>query len=217
MRNAHTRVEAQIAEGCAALSGGDILPLGGLFVARAQPGNRPLVLREAEAHQFRWFNYLKLQGIAPIVVLNNAHRIDAQNLRCVVEGTSSLRFVLICQPVGSLRELEAALGLTRESLLGWGLGELASACTAAGTFGSAATLGRLLALTRGMPLYVESAAREHAGDLEQLCNTPEQQTNTAETAQDVVLEKAFDALSAQSKDAGVSGSSAGNAHAQISA
>lgn len=55
MRIAHAQVEAQIAEACAALSGGDITPLGGLFVARAQPGNRPLILREAEAYQFRWF------------------------------------------------------------------------------------------------------------------------------------------------------------------
>lgn len=150
-------------------------------------------------------NYLHRQSMAPIVVLDNAHRIDAQSLRRVVEGTSSLRFVLLCQPVGSLREIEATLGLTRESLLGWGLDELASACSAAGAFGSAATLGRLQALTRGMPLFVESAARiavrEHAGDLEQLCHTLEQQTNTAETAQEVILEKVFDALPQQSKDA----------------
>ena len=149
--------------------------------------------------------YLHRLGITPIVVLDNAHRIDAQCMRRVVESTSSLRFVLLCQPVGSLRELEATLGLTRESLLGWGLDELASACTAAGTFGSAATLGRLQALTRGMPLFVESAARiaarEHAGDLEQLCHDLEQQTNTAETAQEVILEKVFDALPPQSKDA----------------
>ena len=150
-------------------------------------------------------NCLQRQGMEPIVVLDNAHRMDAQSLRRVVEGTTSLRFVLLCQPVGSLRELEATLGLTRESLLGWGLDELASACTAAGTFGSAATLGRLQALTRGMPLFVESAARiaarEHAGDLEQLCHDLEQQTNTAETAQEVILEKVFDALPPQSKDA----------------
>lgn len=149
--------------------------------------------------------HLHRQGIEPIVVLDNVHRIDAQSLRRVVEGATSLRFVLLCQPVGSLRELEATLGLTRESLLGWGLDELASACAAAGTFGSAATLGRLQALTRGMPLFVESAARiaarEHAGDLERLCHDLEQQTNTAETAQEVILEKIFDALPPQSKNA----------------
>lgn len=150
-------------------------------------------------------SYLHRQGIEPIVVLDNVHRIDAQSLRRIVESATSLRFILLCQPVGSLRELEATLGLTRESLLGWGLDELASACTAAGAFGSAATLGRLQALTRGMPLFVESAARiaarEHAGDLEQLCHALEQQTNTAETAQEVILEKVFDALPPQSKDA----------------
>ncbi|WP_169748351.1 ATP-binding protein [Xenophilus azovorans] len=149
--------------------------------------------------------YLRRQGMAPIVVLDNAHRIDAQNLRRMVEVTSALRFVLLCQPAGSLREVEATLGVTRESLMGWGLDELASACTAAGAFGSASTLGRLQTLTRGMPLFVESAARiaarDYGGDLQQLCIALEQQTNTAETAQEVILEKVFDSLPSQSKDA----------------
>ena len=190
-----------------ALASSLVRELAAKLVGASDPVRREILLPGASGLESLTTldNYLYRQGMQPIVVLDNAHRIDAQSLRRVVEGTASLRFVLLCQPVGSLRELEATLGLTRENLLGWGLDELASSCSAAGTFGSAATLGRLQALTRGMPLYVESsariAAREHAGDLEQLCNALEQQSNTAETAQEVILEKVFDALPQQSKDA----------------
>lgn len=149
--------------------------------------------------------YLHRQGLEPVVVLDNAHRIEAESLRRVVDGTSALRFVLLCQPVGSIREVEATLGLVRENLSGWGLDEVASACTAAGAFGSAAVLGRINSLTRGMPLFVESAARiassEYGGDLEQLCNSLDQQTHTVETAQEAILEKVFDAMPAINKEA----------------
>lgn len=149
--------------------------------------------------------HLRQQGLEPVVVLDNAHRIDAESLRRVIESTSALRFVLLCQPVGSIREIEARLGLIRENLNGWGLDEVASACTAMGAFGSAVTMGRLQTLTRGMPLFVESAARiacrEHNGDLEQLCTSLEQQTHTVETAQEAILEKVFDELPAATKEA----------------
>lgn len=149
--------------------------------------------------------YLHRQGFEPVVVLDNAHRIEAESLRRVVDGTSALRFVLLCQPLGSIREVEATLGLVRENLRGWGLDEVASACTAAGAFGSAVTMGRIKSLTRGMPLFVDSAARiassEYGGDLEQLCNSLEQQTNTVETAQEAILEKVLNSMSATTKDA----------------
>ncbi len=99
--------------------------------------------------------HLHRLGLEPVIVLDNAHRISADSLRRSVTDTSALRFVLLCQPVGSIREVEVALSLVRENLNGWGLDEVASACTAAGAFGSAVTMGRVQSLTRGMPLRRE--------------------------------------------------------------
>jgi len=66
-------------------------------------------------------------------------------------------------------------------------------------------MGRLKALTGGMPLFVQSAAgiavSEYEGDVAQLCDSLEGQTNTAETAQEVILARVFDALPGTARDA----------------
>lgn len=142
--------------------------------------------------------FLGREGLTPVVVLDNAHRVGAESLQRIVNATTTLRFVLLCQPTGSTKEIEAILGLGRESLNGWNLDELADAVVRGGGWGSAATMARLRTLTGGMPLFVQSAARiavsEYEGDVEQLCDSLEGQTNTAETAQEVILARVFDAL-----------------------
>lgn len=123
----------------------------------------------------------------------------------IVNVTTALRFFLLCQPTGSIKEIETILGLNRETLKGWSLDELANAVADAGGRGNAATMGRLKTLTGGMPLFVQSAARivvnEYGGDIEQLCDSLEAQTNTAETAQEVILARVFDALPPVTRDA----------------
>lgn len=149
--------------------------------------------------------YLKGQGLEPVVVIDNAHKVEADSMRRAFEGLTSLRFVLLCQPIGSTREIEAITGIAIEHLNGWGLDEIAAACSAIGATGSAAVFGRLQLLTGGSPLFVESAARiaarEHGGDLEAFCTSIEQLSQTAETAQDIILEKVFDALPERTKNA----------------
>lgn len=149
--------------------------------------------------------FLGREGLTPVVVLDNAHRVGAESLQRIVNATTTLRFVLLCQPIGSTKEIEAILGLVRESLNGWSLDELADAVVRAGGRGSAATMGRLKTLTGGMPLFVQSAARiavsEYDGDVGQLCDSLERQINTAETAQEVILARVFDALPGIARDA----------------
>lgn len=149
--------------------------------------------------------FLDREHLAPVVVLDNAHRIHAESLQRIMNVTSTLRFVMLCQPTGSTNEIEAVLGLTRENLNGWSLDELADVVALAGGRGNAATMGRLKALTGGMPLFVQSAARiatiEYDGDIELLCDSLESQTNTAETAQEVILARVLNALPATTRDA----------------
>ncbi|BEP62340.1 hypothetical protein GmRootV213_28940 [Variovorax sp. V213] len=149
--------------------------------------------------------FLSRERLTPVVVLDNVHRVGAESLQRIVNVTTTLRFVLLCQPTGSTKEIEAILGLSRESLNGWSLDELADAVARAGGRGSAATMSRLKTLTGGMPLFVQSAARiavsEYDGDVEQLCDSLEVQTNTAETAQEVILARVFGALPGSARDA----------------
>ncbi|MGN7919694.1 SEC-C metal-binding domain-containing protein [Lysobacter sp. 22409] len=149
--------------------------------------------------------FLASRGLTPVVVLDNAHRIGAGSLQRIVNVTTALRFVLLCQPTGSTQEVEALLDLSRESLNGWSLDELALAIADAGGRGSAETIGRLKTLTGGMPLFARSAARiavsEYHGDVEQLCDSLERKTNTVETAQEVILSRVVDTLPNSARDA----------------
>lgn len=148
--------------------------------------------------------HLATQGRFPIVVIDNAHQIPAGNLHAVLEATSNLRFLLLCQPTAAIRELEALLGIARETLHGWDLDTLASEVVAIGARGSAETMGRLSLQTAGMPLFVQSAARiavqDYAGDAAQLCDALDSHTNIGETAQEVILSRTFDGLPGDARD-----------------
>lgn len=142
--------------------------------------------------------YIKHEGLSPIVVLDNVHRVSAESLKRMVDVTSALRFVLLAQPLGTLPEIEALLGLTRESLNGWSVDDVAAAAAAWGCRGDAATMGRLKTLTAGMPLFVRSATtiarEEYGGRIDQMCDAVDALTNLTQTAQEVILAKVFDAF-----------------------
>lgn len=142
--------------------------------------------------------YLKREGLSPIVVLDNVHRVSAESLKRMVDVTSALKFVLLAQPLGTLPEIEALLGLTREPLKGWGVDDVAAAAVGWGCQGDAATMGRLKTLTAGMPLFVRSAAtiarEECSGRIDQVCDAVDALTNLTRTAQEVILAKVFDAF-----------------------
>jgi predicted ATPase len=106
-----------------------------------------------------------------------------------------LRFLLLCQPAGSTRELEALLGIARETLRGWDMDTLASEVVAIGARGSAETMGRLSQQTAGMPLFVQSAARIAVQD-----NALDSQTHIGETSQEVILVRTFDGLPSGARD-----------------
>lgn len=138
------------------------------------------------------------QGLRPLIVLDNAHRVPADSLRGLADITTHLRFVLLCQPSPAVQELEVRLDIARESLLGWDIDVVAAEVDGAGGRGSAATYERLRMLTAGLPLYVQSAAKiatsEYGGDVARLCIELDAQTNTVETAQEIILTRVFDAL-----------------------
>jgi len=137
-------------------------------------------------------------GLTSTVVLDNVHRVPAESIQRLVNASVHLRMVLLSQPVGSLPEIEALLGIKREALNGWSVDEVAAASASWGCRGDATAMGRLRSVTGGMPLFVQSAAaiarEEYQGSVPELCNALEALTNTAETAQETILAKVFSAL-----------------------
>ncbi|MCI0911799.1 ATP-binding protein [Pseudomonas putida] len=142
--------------------------------------------------------HLEEQGIRPLVVIDNAHELPAADLQAVFGCTPNLRFILLCQPLGSIQELEQLCGLRRELLQGWSLDSVAAETSRLGAIGDIETLEKLRILTAGMPLYLQSAARlaaqDYAGDLARLCAALEQQATLETTVQELILTKVYQGL-----------------------
>lgn len=171
--------------------------LAAKFATPDPNGLRKILLPGASGYEaLRTFDtYLDQQGTTLLLVLDNAHRIPVENLRDVLNATKSISFVLLCQPHDNVRELEAVTGLQREALLGWDIDTVAAAVADHGGFATAQVYEQLRIYTGGLPLYVQSAAKiavtEYGGNIEALCAELQQQKNSVETAQEVILARVY--------------------------
>lgn len=142
--------------------------------------------------------FVHRQGARALVVLDNAHRVPAADLRTLFDATHHLRFVLLAQPAASIIELEAGIALSQELLHGWGLDQVAAEADAHQVRASAPTLGRVLALTGGLPLYVRTAMQlcvtQYGGDAAAMAASIEANTNLVQTAQELILTRSLDIL-----------------------
>jgi hypothetical protein len=171
--------------------------LAAKFAMPDRDGLRKILLPGASGYEaLRTFDtFLKQQGASVLLVLDNAHRVPVENLRDVLNATTCIRFVLLCQPHDNVRELEAMMGLEREALLGWDLDTVAAVVDDLGAFASAKGYARLRTYTGGLPLYVQSAAKiaalEYEGNVDTLCAELQRQENSIETAQEVILARVY--------------------------
>ena len=142
--------------------------------------------------------YLATHGKPAIVVLDNAHRVSASDLRTLIEATHHLRFVLLAQQGAVVSEVETLLHVEQEVLRGWSLDEVASEVAAQGAQATPIDLERLRALTGGLPLYVRTAAKlsvdQYGGDVARMCAAVEAQTHLVASAQELILSRLFDGL-----------------------
>ena len=87
------------------------------------------------------------------------------------------------------------MGLQREALRGWDIDTVAAAVGDLGGFATAQGYEQLRIYTGGLPLYVQSAAKiavtEYEGDVDALCAVLQQQENSVETAQEVILSRVY--------------------------
>ena len=171
--------------------------LAAKFVTLDRDGLRKILLPGASGYEaLRTFDiFLDQQGATLLLVLDNAHRVPVENLRDVLNATKCIRFVLLCQPHDNVRELEAVTGLRREALLGWDIDTVAAAVGDLGGFATAQGYDQLRIYTGGLPLYIQSAAKiavtEHEGNVDALCAELQQQENSVETAQEVILSRVY--------------------------
>lgn len=139
--------------------------------------------------------YLQNQGTTLLLVLDNSHRVPVEDLLDVLDATTRIHFVLLCQPHDNVRKLEAVTGVQREQLLGWDIDTVAAAVDNYGGFASAQGYEQLRSYTGGLPLYVESAIKiaiaEYKGNVDKLCAELQQHRHSIETAQEVILAQVY--------------------------
>lgn len=171
--------------------------LAAKYASKDRDGLHKILLPGSSGYEaLRTFDsFLKQQNVTLLLVLDNAHRIPVENLRDVLNAATNIRFVLLCQPHDNIRELEAVLDLQRETLLGWDIDTVAAAVNELGGFGTALGYEQLRTYTGGLPLYIQSASKiavsSYRGDIDALCAELQQQENSVETAQEVILARVY--------------------------
>lgn len=138
------------------------------------------------------------EGLHAHVVIDNAHRVPASDLQAILARGPNLRLLLLCQPGGDLGLLESRFDIRAETLSGWDEDTIAAAVEDAGCHADFADCERLSRLTGGLPFYVLNAAtvaaREYDGGIRAFCADVEAQTHIVETAQEIILKRAFEGL-----------------------
>jgi hypothetical protein len=140
--------------------------------------------------------HLQEADLTATLVLDNAHRVSANDLLSLIAGSQRLQFVLLAQPCPALARIEATLGIRAEPLLGWTNETAANEGASLGCRGDYQAYERLLALTGGLPLYVQNAlkisAESYDGDVARFCAAVEERTHIVETAQELILADVFE-------------------------
>jgi uncharacterized protein YecA (UPF0149 family) len=144
------------------------------------------------------------EGVYAHVVIDNAHRVPASEIEVIVARAPHLRFLLLGQPGAEIAALEARLAVRAEALHGWDEDTIAAAVHDAGCQADFGDCERLSRLTGGLPFYVLNAAsvaaREYGGSIRAFCVDVEAQTHVVETAQEIILRRAFEGLPAHARE-----------------
>jgi hypothetical protein len=185
---------AIVRECAAQLSGSRNISLNKIF-APGVTGLESLRSLDIAVHQ---------SGLSALLVIDNAHKVDAATLQSVLQATSHLKLVLLCHPTTMVSELETLTGSQREELKGWSLEDVAAEAAVFNCRGSIEAMDKLRMLTAGYPLFVQGALRlaagEYEGDLAALCGFVEQGIHGSATAQEVILARVFEGLSTTARN-----------------
>ena len=103
--------------------------------------------------------FVQDSGVSFIAVLDNVHRMDANELTNIVRVAPGIHWILLAQPWPDRPLLEANLTITAIPLRGWSVVEIAGEFLTNDCELTATQAEEIRHLTGGLPLYVQSAAR----------------------------------------------------------
>lgn len=171
---------------------GRLAAAGGNVGKLLVPGSSAVAILQALSRR------LANEAISATLVLDNAHRMPADDLVVVVDALASAQIILLARPEGETAATEARLQIAREELKGWSADTVAAAAFDAGCAADVADCQRLIELTGGLPLYVQNGliitVEDYQGRLRAFCTDLAASTQSRETAQELILSRVFDGL-----------------------
>jgi tetratricopeptide (TPR) repeat protein len=134
---------------------------------------------------------LASKSISLMIVLDNAHRANADDVVTILKALPSARWIVLSQPWPGRPILEASFGISAESLAGWPLPAIGAAFKEQGAAINPTLAAGFRHLTAGLPLYVQNAARiagtVYSGDAQKLYDNLKELTYSETTGQEAIL------------------------------
>ncbi len=96
---------------------------------------------------------------APVVVMDNVHQVEPEEIKRVIGACSNIRFILLAQPGSNATRLAAMMEIEVECLKGWDADTVASVFATEGSVIGPGTAKNWRLTTGGLPLYVKNSAR----------------------------------------------------------
>jgi hypothetical protein len=135
--------------------------------------------------------YIQRNGLILTTVLDNVHRMDANELIAIVRVAPSIRWTFLAQPWQGRTIIEAAMRIDVENLQGWSFREIAHEFSTFDCSLNPIQAERVRRVTGGLPLFVQSSAKMvrdyYAGDPDKFCDEVETLTHSKTTGQEAIL------------------------------
>ena len=135
--------------------------------------------------------FVQNSGVSFTAVLDNAHRMDANELTNILRVTPAIHWILLAQPWPDRPVLETNLNIRAISLRGWSVVEIAGEFLTNDCELTATQAEEIRLLTGGLPLYVQNAARivrdYYKSDVENFLAEMRALTHVHGTGQEAIL------------------------------
>lgn len=140
-------------------------------------------------------------GSSVTLVLDNVHVASVEDVLGLVQAVAPVSVILLARPHRVIEEIEAIAGVAREDLNGWSIETVAEEAAANGCRIDPRQAQALLDLTGGLPLYIQNAVSlsrdQYGGSVGDFVSDLSAATHVVETAQEIILGRAFDGLEAE--------------------
>jgi len=189
----------------------DVIDLHGSALAKAlarelvarfllgQPEGSPLLPALSSIEALQYLNGRLEPDLAPVVVMDNVHRVQPEEIKLVIGACPNIGFILLAQPGSTATQLAAILEIEAECLKGWDADTVALVFATEGAVMGPGLANNWRLTTGGLPLYVKNSARlckqRYEGNAEVFLKEVSHGNQLGELVQETILRMTIEGLS----------------------